>query len=177
MAEPAAPAKTGLSRLKTRMPMTVVLVVIVAIVEGLGFYTATKLFGGGPQVAYGEEGQNHVLDGEDPGSLPSTAEVELLKNFKVPNDKRGRLYIYDFDITVKVSAYRQEEFRQLVDSRKHEISDRIARLVRAADPPVLHEPELKTLRMQIQHAVGDIAGDQEVVLEVLIPRCVPIRSD
>ena len=65
----------------------------------------------------------------------------------------------------------------LAKERLREISDRVARIVRAADPAVLHEPELKTLRMQLQHAVGEVAGDQDAIIEILIPRCVPIRSD
>ena len=176
MSEEAAPAKKS-SFLKHRMPMTLALVVGIAVVEGIGFYVATKMMGGGPQTAYGEEGQGHLLDGEDPGLLPSSAEIELLQKFKVPNDKRGRLYIYDFDITLKVPGQREAEVTELVTGRKGEISDRIARLVRAADPSLLHEPELKTLRMQIQHAIGEIADDQDIIIEVLIPRCVPLRSD
>jgi flagellar basal body-associated protein FliL len=176
MSDEGAPAEKR-SLLKGRVPMTLALVVGIAVVEGIGFYAATKLLGGGPQAAYGEEGQDHVLDGEDSGLLPSSAEIELLSKFKVPNDKRGRLYIYDFDITLKVPGQREAEVAQLVTERKGEISDRVARLVRAADPALLHEPELKTLRMQIQHAVGEIADDQDIVIEVLIPRCVPLRSD
>lgn len=158
--------------------MTLALVGGVAIVEGIGFYTVTKMFGGGPQVAYGEgESEGHVLDGEEPSAIPKTVEVGLLSRFRVPNDQRGRLYIYDFDVAMKVPGHRAKEATQLVKERQSEISDRIARIVRAADPAVLHEPALKTLRMQIQHAVGEIAGDQDVIVEVLIPRCVPMRSD
>ena len=163
---------------KSRMPVALALVVGVAIVEGAGFYAATKMFGGGPQVAYGEgQPDENILDGDEPGALPKTVEIQLLKKFRAPNDKTGRLYIYDFDVAIKAPGHREEEISQLVAERASEISDRIARIVRAADPAVLHEPELKTLRMQIQHAVGDVIGDKEAVIEVLIPRCVPVRSD
>lgn len=174
--EPTPEKKTA--RKRSRVTTAIALVTGVAIVEGLGFYAVTKLFGGGPQVAYGEgEARGHVLDGEEAGGMPYTAEVEVLAKFKVPNDKRGRLYIYDFDVALKVPARRAEEANRLVKERKRELSDRVARIVRAADPMVLHEPELKTLRMQLQRAIAKVAGDQDLIIEVLIPRCVPIRSD
>ncbi len=177
MSEDAAAEKASAPK---RVPLTATLALVaaVAIVEGIGFYTVTKLFGGGPQVAYGEgEEQGNVLDGEEAGRVSMTVETEVLTRFKVPNDKRGRLYVYDFDLAVKVPRHREADAARLVAERRGELSDRIARIVRAADPTVLHEPELKTLRLQLQHAMGEVAGDQDLILEVLIPRCVPIRSD
>ena len=159
------------------MTTMLALVLGVTIVEGVGFYVATKLLGGGPQTTYGGEGQPHVLDGEAPTGPLTTVEVELLSKFRVPNDKRGRLYVYDFDITAKIPGRRQEEAGTLVAERQGEIADRVAQIVRAADPAVLREPALKTLRMQIQHAVGEVLGDQDLLVEVLIPRCVPTRHD
>jgi len=177
MSEEGAPNKQDTKK-KSRVTMALAVVVVVALVEGVVFYAATKLFGGGPQVAHGAgEPQGNLLDGPEAGLLADTVEVEVLTKFKVPNDKRGRLYIYDFDVAVKVPGHRQAEAAQLVTERRRELSDRVARIVRAADPSVLHEPALKTLRLQLQHAIGEVAGDQELVVEVLIPRCVPIRSD
>jgi hypothetical protein len=177
MSEDAASEKVA-PRKTSRVTVTLALVAGVAIVEGIGFYTVTKLFGGGPQVAFGEGGpQGNVLDGVEAGGVSMTVETEVLSRFKVPNDKRGRLYVYDLDLAIKVPRHREAEAARLVSERQGELSDRIARIVRAADPAVLHEPELKTLRLQLQHAMGEVAGDQDLILEVLIPRCVPIRSD
>lgn len=173
-----APQKQSSPKKKSRVPMTLALVVGIGVVEGVGFYAVTKMFGGGPQIAHGAGGrEGHLLDGEEANQAPVTVEVEVLQNFKVPNDKRGRLYVYDFDVALKVPGRREEDATKLVNDRQREISDRIARVVRAADPAVLHEPELKTLRMQLQHAIGEVVGDQDMIVEVLIPRCVPIRSD
>jgi hypothetical protein len=41
---------------------------------------------------------------------------------------------------------------------------------------MLHEPELKTLRLKIRHMLNELLGDSEVVIEVLIPTCVPMRA-
>ena len=172
------PSEETTPKKKSRVPFTLALVLGVAVLEGAGFFVATKFFGGGPTIAYGEgEDQGHVLDGEEPGTTPQTIEVPVVEKFRAPNDKRGRAYVYDFDVTIKVPGHRGEEATQLVSDRKGELEDRIARIVRGADPAVLHEPELKALRLQLQHAIGEVAGDPDLVVEVLIPRCVPIRTD
>lgn len=160
---------------KKRLPATLVIVAVVTLVEGAGFYAATKLMGAGPQAAHGGEGGNYA-EGEQPDQAGTTAEVELLKGFKVPNDKRGQPFIYDFDFYLKVPSADEEVLAEFVENRRGEISDRIARLVRAADPAMLHEAELKTLRLKVQQTISEILGDPEMILEVLIPRCVPIRA-
>jgi flagellar basal body-associated protein FliL len=178
MPENEVSSKEPAPKKRLRVPRTLAIVVVVAIVEGGIFFLGTKLLGGGPQVAHGAgETLGHLLDGAEVGEVPVTVEIEMLTKFKVPNDKRGRLYIYDFDVALKVPGYRQEEATRLVSERQRELSDRVARVVRAADPAVLHEPELKSLRVQLQHAIGEVVGDQDIIVEVLIPRCVPMRAD
>lgn len=176
MAEEAPPEQET-NKPRSRFTMTLALILGVTVVEGAGFFAATKLLGGGPETTYGEEGQGHVLSGEEVTGTPPTVEIELLSHFRVPNDRSGRLYVYDFDITAKVPGRRQEEAQKLVAERRGEIADRVAQLVRGAEPAVLREPALKTLRVQIQHAVGEVLGDQELLVGVLIPRCVPSRHD
>jgi flagellar basal body-associated protein FliL len=174
MADEAPPQD---ARKKKRIPTTLVIVVVVTIVEGVGFYAAAKLFGGGPQASFGEPGE-HYAQGENPMGQQASAEVVLLERFKAPNIKSGRLYIYDLDIVIKVPAHEEEEIEKLVADRKGEISDIVARIVRSADPRVLAEDELKTLRMQVQHALTPVFDDddEDLVERVLIPRCVPILS-
>lgn len=178
MAEAEAPEKEGGKKKKSKLTGLLVLVLGIAVVEGVGFYGLTKLFGGGPQTTYGAEGADgHLLEGEQVKNVPTTVEISMLERFRVPNDRSGRLYIYDFDVAVKTPGAREEEATKLVNTRKREISDRVARIVRAADPPVLREPELKTLRTQMQQAIGEVVGDPSLIVEVLIPHCVPVRSD
>lgn len=163
------PAKGG-SRMKT----TLILVLVVAVVEGLGFFMVAKFFGGSPDPAYGADGQ-HVA--EVATTQPGLVEIELLNRFKVPNKSSGRLYIYDLDVVVSVPTDREEPMRELVKSRMGALSDCVARVIRSADPEVLDEPELKTLRLQMQHALLGVTRDEEMINQVLIPRCVPMRAD
>lgn len=178
MPEAEAPVKEGAAKKKPKVPKVLILVLVISVVEGAGFYALSKMFGGGPQATYGAEGANgHLLEGEEAKQVPTTAEIEVLNRFRVPNDRSGRLYIYDFDVAMKVPGLRLEDAKKLVTERSREISDRIARIVRAADPPILREPELKELRTQLRQAIGEVIGDQELIVEILIPRCVPVRSD
>jgi len=162
---------------KSRLTKTLALVLGIAVIEGAGFFGVTKFFGGGPQNTYGEEADAHVLDGEEAQDIAKTVEIEMLERFRVPNDRSGRLYTYDISVALKIPGAREEDAVQLVADRNREISDRVARIIRAADPPVLREPELKTIRTQLRQAIGEVIGDQDLIVEVLIPRCVPIRSD
>lgn len=160
-------------------PKIAVLIAIVSVVEAGLFFGAMKMFGGGPQVAHaGEaEGGENVLHGEDPAAKPAeSVELELLTKFRVPNDRSGWLYIYDLDLSVKAPKSNEEKITHLIENRKGELSDRIARIIRGDESAVLSEPDLKTLRTQIRNAIGEMAHDPELITEVLIPRCVPIRS-
>lgn len=171
-AAPAAPAA------KKKLPMTLILIVAVTVLEAVGFFVAMKMFGGGPQPAHGAEGEHgEVIEGEAPDEHAASMEIQLVKNFRAPNRKGGRPLIFDMDVLLKVSAAREEEVNELIESRSGEISDRMARIIRGADPALLFEADLKTLRLQIAHAIGEVAHDPDLVMEVLIPRCVPIRGD
>jgi flagellar basal body-associated protein FliL len=163
---------------KKKLPMTLILVVGVAVVEAAVFFFVMKSMGGGPQVAHGaEEGEHGVIEGEDPTASEATAEIELLTNFRAPNRKGGRPMIFDMDVYLKVLSSRKTDVEALIAERTGEIRDRIARVIRGADPEVLYEPELRTIRMQLRHTIGDLAEDPELVQEVLVPRCVPMRGD
>lgn len=165
-------------RPKRKLPTTLIAVAGVALVEAGGFVAFMKLSGaGGPAAVHGAS-EEHYVEAEAPvASQPGTVEVPLLTKFRVPNAKSGRLYIYDFDLVAKVAAPRKAEVEKMVADHAAEISDVVARIVRSADPRVLQEDELKALRLQILHAVGEIARDTELIEQILIPRCVPMRSE
>jgi flagellar basal body-associated protein FliL len=171
--EPAAP------KVKKGLPKMLIVVIAVTVVEGGLFFGAMKMFGGGPQVAHGAAAGKDVLHGEDPHKTETVeaVEIELLTKFKVPNDKSGALFIYDLDLYVKVAKAKQAAIEALVSARKGELSDRVARIIRGNDAAVLNEADLKTLRTQVRNTLGDLAGDPEIIQEVLIPRCVPMRTE
>lgn len=179
-AAPAAAPGAAPAKKKKGLPKMLVVVLAVSVVEGGLFFGAMKMFGGGPQAAHGEpSGEKEVLHGDDPHKVETVeaVEIELMSKFRVPNDRSGALYIYDLDLFVKVPKSKSEEIEKIVSERKGELSDRVARIIRGNDAAVLNEADLKTLRTQIRNSLSDLAGDPEIITEVLIPRCVPIRTD
>jgi flagellar basal body-associated protein FliL len=172
-AEEAAAAQPE-AKPKKKLPMTLILVLSVALVEAGGFVLAMKFFGGGPQVAVGAEGGDSAIEAPDDAGPARMAEVELLARFRAPNQKSGRSTIFDMDVFIKVPAARRDEIKQFGEDHKGEIQDHVARIVRSADPKVMLEPDLKTLRMLLRATLAEVFEDPELEIEVLVPRCVPI---
>jgi flagellar basal body-associated protein FliL len=167
----AAPPPKGGS-----MKTTLIVVVVVALLEGGAFFGAMKFFGGGPAPTYGADG-NHAVEGPPPPPEKGSAELMLLKNFRVPNIKSGRTVFYDFDISVAVPEDRKAEVEELAKSRDAEIRDRVSQIIRQARPAVLEEDDFATLRMLLSRALGEVLGDTELIQRVLIPRCLPLPGD
>lgn len=171
--EAAAPQAKGK---RNTLIITLVVVIGVALLEGVLFFVAIKVFGGGPTASYGT-GDGHVTDGPPPAQETDFTEVVLLERFRVPNSKSGLMIIYDVDISVVVPESRREAMEELLKTRDGAISDRVAMTIRQASPRVLEEDDLGTLRMLLKQALGELIGDQETVERVLIPRFVPMRTD
>ena len=172
--EPAAPPKT-----KNSTVVTLMIVLIVAGIEAAAFFVAMKYLGGGPSPSFGASGE-HVMEGDGEGAGEDGAdsgEVVLLERFRVPNDKSGSTIIYDFDISVVVPAERRAEMEEVIATRASEIRDRAAQTIRQASKRVLDEDDFGTLRMLLKLALSEIVGDDEMIKKVLIPRCVPMRTD
>ncbi|QOJ14734.1 MAG: hypothetical protein HRU75_08810 [Planctomycetia bacterium] len=163
---------------RKKLPTTALLIGGITIVQAVGFFFAFKMFAGPPAATLGADGQHHAA-GEDPKGETSkvTTEFALLEKLRVPNNKSGRMFMYDLDVFVVVGADRRPIVEKLKTERAAEVSDRLAQIVRAADPRILEEDDLRTLRMQMQSALSTISGDPELIQRVLIPRCVPIRAD
>ena len=179
-AAPAAGAAAVPPAKKKGLPKTLIIILGVTIVEAGLFFAALKMFGGSPEKAHGEQaGGENVLHGDEPHheETVEAVEIELLTKFRVPNDKSGTLFIYDLDLYVKVPKAKGEAIEKIVGERKGELSDRVARIIRGNDAGVLNEADLKTLRTQIRNSLSELAGDPEIISEVLIPRCVPMRAE
>jgi flagellar basal body-associated protein FliL len=105
------------------------------------------------------------------------AEVPVLKNFRVPNDKTGRLFIYDVDLSVVVPLADKDKAEALVKEKLAAVGDHVARVIRGASERVLREDDLRALREQLLDALREALGEEETIQRVLIPRLVPLRSD
>jgi flagellar basal body-associated protein FliL len=130
--------------------------------------------GGGGETKKDENGK------EIPAEAPRTGQVELpLVDFRAPNKQSGRTFLYDVTIVVSCKAEKQDKLKELISGRDALIKDRVRTIIAEMDPEKLgggSEPGLETLRRQIKFQLDKILEDG-LVDEVLVPRCIPFRTD
>lgn len=145
----------------------------IALLQGVGLFVYFKMSGGGPAEAHAGEGP---VIAPPPAPEANLTEVELLKGFRVPNDKTGRMQIFDIDISVVVPLTKQEPFAKLTEQRAGEVADRVSRVLRGATPDMMREDDLQLLREQLKHTLDELTGDPEMIVRILIPHFVPIPT-
>ncbi len=182
--KPAAEKSGGMM---TRLP---VLLGGVMIIEAVVLFAGFKFLGGGsPHQAAGAElvegaesahgGEGHG-DGAGKAPLDKNRNVEMsVVEFRAQNKMSGRTFLYDVSIWVVTKGEFEEKVRAAIKDREALIKDRIRTIIAQSDPEKLgggSEPGLETLRRQVKHQLDDIIGEN-MVQEVLIPRCIPFRTD
>lgn len=193
-ADKAHDKKEGGGGLLTKMP---VLIGGVMIIEAAVLFAGFKFLGGGPQGAAAADltttaggdaghaksdghGDGHGGgDGKSAAPDPkATMEVSVVEE-KFLNKKDGRSFLYDVSVFAVISATDQEKIEATIKQRKALIRDRIRTIIAISDPEKLgggSEPGLETLRRQVKYQLDQIIG-ADMIAEVLVPRCTPIRTD
>lgn len=173
-AAPAAPEKSG--GLLTKLP---VLLTGVMLLEAVVLFAGFKLLGGKPQQA---SAADVVMEAERAakggGDKRKTVEVQVVE-FKAPNKSNGRTFLYDVSIYVVTKAEFEQRVRDTFKDKGALIQDRVRTIIAESDPEKLgggSEPGLETLRRQVKYQLDEIVGDG-VIDEVLVPRCIPFRTD
>lgn len=172
---------------------TPVLIGGIMLVEAVVLFAGFKfLLGGGPASATGatlvEEGPGEGGDdghggGSHGGGSASTdksrlVEVPLLE-MRATNKRDGRTFLYQVKIVVVTRAASEEKVKTLIKEREALIRDRVRTIIAQSDPDRLgggKEPGLETLRRQVKHQLDEIIGEG-VIDEVLVPDCIPFRTD
>lgn len=186
-----APGKLGI------LKKTPVLLGAVMVLEAAVLVAGFKMLGGGtPATAAGAElaltedgsaghgdGQGETADahGSKSGkSSPRKKTVELLVlDFKAPNKASGRTFLYDVAIYVVTRNEHETEVKETLKVREALIKDRIRTIIAQSDPEKLtggSEPGLETLRRQVKYQLDIILGEG-CIEEVLVPKCIPFRTD
>ncbi len=183
----AKPAKGAGGGLLTKTP---VLMGGVMLIEAVVLFAGFKFLGAGAppadaaNVAHLDEGGSgdDGHGGEDGKRVAvdrkKTVEVNVL-DFKAPNKLAGRTFLYDVSIYLVTKHEFAEQVKQTIKDREALIKDRIRTIIAQSDPEKLgggSEPGLETLRRQVKYQLDEIIGD-EMISEVLVPRCIPFRTD
>jgi len=176
--------------LLTRTP---VLLGGVMILEAVVLFAGFKFLGAGasPNAASGAElvGEEHASapgghggSGDHSGSAKidrkKTVEIQIL-DFRAPNKQSGRTFLYDVSIFAVTRAEHEERVKTTIKEREALIKDRVRTIIAQSDPEKLgggSEPGLETLRRQVKYQLDEIIGEG-VIDEVLVPRCIPFRTD
>ena len=165
-----APAKGGLLS-KTPVLLGGAMAIEAAILLG-GF----AIFRGmGPHPASGAE-----IAAESAKAADKDKSVEIpVVEFKALNRSSGRTFLYDVSIYAVVKASSEEHVKDTFKDKKALIEDRVRTIIAESDPEKLgggSEPGLETLRRQIKYQLDTMLGDG-VIDEILVPRCIPFRTD
>ena len=165
---------------------TPVVIGAVMLVEAVVLFAGFKFLGGGPRNA----GADTVVDlaatsekGDHKGGAAADAHKDVIElpvvDIRAPNKQSGRTFLYDVSIFAVTRAESQDKLKDLISSRDALIKDRVRTIIAEMDPDKLgggSEPGLETLRRQVKFQLDQILGDG-LVVEVLVPRCMPFRTD
>lgn len=123
-------------------------------------------------------GDGHGEGDAKPKIKGKTVELKLL-DFRAPNKQSGRTFLYDVSIFVVTKTDHEEKVKSTIESRTALITDRVRTIIAQSDPEKLgggSEPGLETLRRQVKYQLDEIVGEG-MISEVLVPRCIPFRTD
>ena len=194
---PAAPAgEKAAGKKGGLLAKTPVLLGGVMIIEAIVLFAGFKFIGGGgPKSAAGAELQDDAGRGDGhggehgdghgggggaggAGANKKTVEVPVL-DFRAQNKREGRLVLYDVQIFIITKSEHEQSVRDTIKAREALIKDRVRTIIAQNDPEKLgggSEPGLETLRRQVKYQLDEIVGEG-MIDEVLVPRCIPFRTD
>lgn len=149
--------------------------VIVAILmagEGVGIFLVTKAMQPKPISVLAEP------DGGEGGSTGSgaaaLAEVELAQ-CRPTNNLLGRIVTYQLRVSVLVASADEERVKELADTKRGRIRDRVNFVIRSADPKHLDEPGLETIKRRLLDELERIFDNEGLIRDVLIPELLQSR--
>jgi len=164
----------------------------VMLIEAVVLFAGFKFLGSGAsnasagatlveaEAGHGAENAGGHGEGDGKGHVDKkkTVEVKVLE-FKAPNKLSGRTFIYDVSVYAITKAEHEEALKEVITGREATIKDRVRTIIAQMDPDKLgggSEPGLETLRRQIKYQLDELSGE-DVIGEVLVPRCIPFRAD
>jgi flagellar basal body-associated protein FliL len=158
----------------------------VMLIEAVVLFAGFKFVGGGtPKTVQGADlvkdatgGAEGAEAGKAPEAKKRLSEINLV-DFKALNKLGGHSFLYDVSIDVTTKAEFEDRVKENIKENDALIKDRVRTIIAELDPEKLggaSEPGLETLKRQIKFQLDQMWGDG-LVDEVLVSRCIPIRTD
>lgn len=161
---------------RKRNLMTIVVVGVLMLVEGLGIFMGIKFLGAEPEQVEASDGVYVTDEAGIRRLLPSQMEIKVA-DLVAFNTKTGRAYVYQISIYADVETQHLEVLRDTLEFRENTIEDRLSQVIRACDPKYLEEPGLETIRRQFKRVMDDIVGSEVMINEILLPQFSKQRAD
>jgi flagellar basal body-associated protein FliL len=176
-AAPAHPPKGG--GMLTKTP---VLLGGVMVIEAVVLFAGFKFITGGAKNANAADltvpDKTKVEGAAGATDATATAEIPLLDS-RFPNKQNGRTFLYDIQIFLSCKKEMADKVKPIIADHAALIQDRVRTIIAQSDPDKLgggSEPGLETLRRQVKYQLDENVGDG-MIDDVLIPRCIPFRTD
>jgi flagellar basal body-associated protein FliL len=156
----------------------------VMLIEAIVLFAGFKFLGGGaPKVVAGAElvtqdPAKGDADGKGAATAQKTEELAVV-DFRAPNKQSGRTFLYDVNIVAVTKSADADIVKDILKANDALIKDRIRTIIAQLDPEKLgggSEPGLETLRRQVKYQLDQIVGEG-MIDEILVPRCIPFRTD
>jgi flagellar basal body-associated protein FliL len=155
----------------------------VMILEAVVLFGGFKFLGGGAKTAHADTSAEEPGEGGEAkagakGDKKKFAEVKVVE-MRAPNRRDGRTFQYDVSIYARTKGESKEKLEGAITDNAATIQDRIRTIIGQCDPEKLgggSEPGLETLRRQVKFQLDEILGEG-LIEEVLIPRCMPYRTE
>lgn len=138
----------------------------VMAIEAVIVFALVRSFGPSPATVQAAPAPG--LDPKAGTKEPIQIEMEVVR-LRAQNERSQRQVIYDMEVFVCVTEDNKAKIEETLQRRRNTILDRLSQVVRAADPERFTEPDLRTLRKQFQTELAELVGDEQIILQVLIP--------
>lgn len=125
-----------------------------------------------------KEGGGEATPAAGPHKKGTKIEVPVVE-MRAPNKTNGRQLLVDVSIFAVVKVENEARVKDQIKSRDAMIRDRVRTIIAQSDPEKLGgsaEPGLETLRRQVKYVLDEIVGEGQID-EVLVPKCIPVRTD
>ena len=155
---------------KKGLPLKTMIIIAVMMLAEAGAVVAVMTMFAGPQDVKGVSmEQSEEAAGERPQEIPIISE-------RFTNSTTGRVWVYDTELLIQVKTKHAAEVEAELERRKAEIRTNLSRIFAGAHHAHFNEPGRETLTRQCESYLRDVFGrdtdDEEIVLKVLIPKCL-----
>lgn len=126
--------------------------------------------GGGGDHGGGHGSEPAANDGAMPPPPPmdGMSEIEIADS-RLHNVRSGRSMIVRIKVSCLVTAAKSEQLKTLITQRKSRLHERVCSVIRNAEPKLLDEPGLETVKRQLKYELSQVLGDPELIRDILIP--------